>query len=91
LVTGAIFKDNIGVIGKNKVTVPGNYYKVLYDGNSRMIGLILPNTSSSKSLDQFVVTMDQIEKETGIDFLQGLNDELKDRLEGSVKTTDWSF
>ena len=71
--------------------MPGNYYKVLYDGNSRMIGLILPNTSSSKSLDQFVVTMDQIEKETGIDFLQGLNDELKDRLEGSVKTTDWSF
>ncbi|MBW8331132.1 MAG: DNA/RNA non-specific endonuclease [Prolixibacteraceae bacterium] len=91
VVTGAIFKDNIGVIGENKVTVPGYYYKVLYDGNSQMVGLILPNASSSKSLDQFVVTVDQIEAQTGIDFFPGLDDKLETQIEGSINITGWSF
>lgn len=89
--TEPVFRDNIGVIGENGVTVPGYYYKVLYDGNNRMIGLILPNASSTKSLDQFVVTVDQIELQTGIDFFPGLNDELENRLEGSTNTSGWNF
>jgi endonuclease G len=91
VVTGPIFKDNIGVIGVNKVTVPGYYYKVIYDGKNRMIGLILPNASSSKSLDQFVVKVDDIEQLTGIDFFSRLDDNLENQLEGSVSTTNWDF
>jgi len=91
VVTGPIFKDNIGVIGENKVTVPGYYYKVLFDGNNKMIGLILPNASSSKSLDQFVVTIDEIEKQTGIDFFSGLDDQLENQLEGNIVTSNWAF
>lgn len=91
VVTGPIFKDNIGVIGEEKVTVPGYYYKVLFDGKDRMIGLILPNASSSKSLDQFVVPVDEIEKQTGIDFFSELNDQLENQLEGSMNTTNWTF
>jgi endonuclease G len=91
VVTGPIFKDYIGVIGTNDVTVPGFYYKVIFDGKGQMVWLILPNASSSKSLDQFVVTVDQIEALTGIDFFPGLNDELENRLEGTVNTTGLSF
>ena len=49
-----------------------------------MIGLILPNASSTKSLDQFVVPVTEIESQTGIDFFPGLNDVLENQLEGSV-------
>lgn len=56
-----------------------------------MVRLMLPNASSSKSLDQFIVTVDQIEKETSIDFFPGLEDIVEDRLEGSANTSDWSF
>lgn len=91
VVTGAIFKDDIGVIGTNKVAVPRYYYKVSYDGNGLIVGFILPNASSTKSLDQFVVTVDEIEKETGIYFFPGLNNELENRLEGRISTTGWSF
>ena len=91
VVTGPIFEDNIDTIGINNVTVPGYYYKVLYDGNNKMIGLILPNASSSNSLNQFVVSVDQIEQKTGIDFFSGLNDDLENQLEGSVNTTGWDF
>lgn len=91
VVTGPIFKDNIGVIGEDKVTVPGYYYKVLFDGSNKMIGFILPNASSSKSLDQFVVTVDEIEKQTGIDFFPELNDQLENQLEESINISNWSF
>lgn len=90
--TGPIFKDNIGSIGADNVTIPGYYYKVLYTEQKKiMIGLILPNASSSKSLDQFVVPVDEIEAETGIDFFPGLENKLENQLEGSVNTAGWSF
>lgn len=90
--TGPIFKDNLGSIGAENVIVPGYFYKVLYSEKKMiMIGLILPNASSSKTLDQFVVPVDEIEKETGIDFFPGLPDDIENKLEGSVNTSGWSF
>jgi len=69
--TGPIFKDNLGTNGPDKVTVPGYYYKVLYSPKKKiMIGLILHNKSGTTPLSQYVVTVDEIEKETGIDFFQ---------------------
>lgn len=91
VVTGPIFKDNIGTIGEDKVTVPGYYYKVLFDGKDKMIGLIVPNASSSSKLEQFVVTVDEIEQKTGVDFFPELEDKLENQLEGSVSTTGWNF
>lgn len=55
-----------------------------------MIGLILPNASSTKSLDLFIVTVDQIEEQTGIDFFPGLNDELENSLERRINV-GWNF
>jgi len=89
VVTGPIFKNNIGTIGANEVTVPGYYYKIVFDGNDKMIGLILPHASSSKSLDEFVVTVDQIEQQTGIDFFEGLEDQLEKNLEGKISISGW--
>ena len=90
--TGPIFKDNIGSIGIDQVTVPGYYYKVLYSEKKQiMIGLILPNKSGTTPLSQYVVPVDEIEKETGIDFFSGLDDQLENKQEGSINTTGWGF
>ncbi len=90
--TGPIFKDNLGTIGINQVTVPGYYYKVLYSEKEKiMLGLILQNKSGSKPLDQFVVPVDVIEQQTVVDFFPGLPDDIENKLEGSVNTTGWSF
>lgn len=90
VVTGPIFKNNLGVIGPDEVTVPGYFYKVIYDGKDKMIGLILPNGSSSKSIDQFVVPIDQIEQQTGIDFFPGMNDQLENQLEAKSDWINWN-
>lgn len=82
VVTGPIFKDNIGVIGGNNVTIPGYYYKVIYQPETNlMIGFILPNEKSSKPLDAFVTSVDSIESITGIDFFYQIEDDLEDVLE----------
>lgn len=91
VVTGPIFKNSKGAIGENEVTVPGYYYKVLFDGKNRMIGFILPNESSPKSLNQFVVTVNEIEQQTGIDFFSGIDDQLENQLEESINITGWNF
>jgi len=65
---------------------------VLYSEKKKIIiGLILPNASTSKSLDQFVVPLDQIEEQTDIDFFPRLNDVLENQLEGSVNLSGWTF
>ena len=87
VVTGPVFRNNIGSIGENKVTVPGHYYKVLYAPKSKkMTAYLLTHKGSSDELESFVVSVDFVEAETNIDFFAGLEDDLENRLEGS-KTT----
>lgn len=80
----------IGQIGPSKVTVPGAYYKVLYAPDQhRAIAFLIPNAVSDRPLMAYACTIDQVEKNTGLDFfpqvLKGLNEEL----EGSLDTDAW--
>ncbi len=90
VVTGPVFKDSRGEIGENKVTVPGYYYKVVYSPSRReMIGFILPNAKSKKSIVDYVVSVDSVEMVTGLDFFSQLPDALEDRLEASADMKKW--
>ncbi|MBV5349131.1 DNA/RNA non-specific endonuclease, partial [bacterium] len=60
------------------------------DGHEKMIGLLLPNSSSSLSLDHFVVPVDQIELLTGVDFFSKLNDKLENELEAKSDWNNWN-
>lgn len=45
IVTGIIFTDSLGVIGKNKVTIPRYYYKIIYSPKYKIVkSYILTNT-----------------------------------------------
>ncbi len=93
VVTGPIFQKNKGTIGMNKVTVPGYYYKVIYDptDEQKMIGFIMPNEKLTNSLASYVVTVDKIEEITGIDFFSQLDDTIEDSLEGINHSDKWNF
>ncbi|WP_075604107.1 DNA/RNA non-specific endonuclease [Saccharicrinis aurantiacus] len=92
VVTGPIFKDNMGAIGSNKVTVPGSYYKVIYQPSSQlMIGFVLPNEKSEKALSEFILPVDSIESLTGINFFSQVDDQLEAKLESQKgNINDWS-
>lgn len=94
VVTGPVLpKEKSITIGNNKVTVPDRYYKVVYDLTppQKMIGFIIPNSGSTRPLQDFAVTVDAIEKETGLDFFSLVSRQEQDRLESTITLDAWSW
>lgn len=94
VVTGGVLKDNLETIGKEDVAVPDYFYKVLLNknnGNYKMIAFLMPNEDSEKGLYEFVVSVDEIEKLTGINFFPKLDDSIENQLEKSSDYKNWSF
>ena len=92
VVTGPIVtEDDTKAIGPNKVRVPGFYYKVIYDETppEKMIAFILPSKGSKKALDSFVVSVDEVEEATGLDFFSALPKETQERLEFHSEPNMW--
>ena len=80
VVTGGVLKNNLKTIGDDKVSVPNQFYKIVLDNNSgktKVLAFLLEHKNSNKALYEFVVSVDEIEALTGIDFFSELNDELK--------------
>ena len=94
VVTGPILpKKKTVTIGANQVTVPTHYYKVIFDLTPprKMIGFILPNEGSDRPLEDFAVTVDVVEKATGLDFFSALPNAVQEKLEGSLVILSWSW
>ena len=92
VVTGPILpKEKTVTIGANQVTVPTHYYKVIFDLTppQKMIGFILPNEGSHEPLATFAVTVDAVEKATGLNFFSKVPKEEQDRLERTISTKAW--
>jgi len=85
----------LGEIGKNKVTIPGAYYKVILDYTEpeiKAVAFYLPNERSDRPLGDFIVSIDEIETRTGIDFFADLlEDDLENVLESRISTRPWGF
>lgn len=82
IVTGPIFKNNIGAIGTNNVTIPGAYYKIAYrPSQNEIVAFIIQNKKGKKELHEYRVTVDEVEEVTGIDFFYQLPDKLEKELE----------
>ncbi|KIA82685.1 DNA/RNA non-specific endonuclease [Flavobacterium sp. AED] len=94
VVTGGVLEPSLKTIGREKVSVPKYFYKVLLDksdGKYKMIAFLVPNEASDKPLYDFVVSVDRIEKLTGVDFFPELEDKLESQLEKSSDYKSWSF
>lgn len=94
VVTGGVLKGNLKTIGKGKVSIPKQFYKVLIDTNSgktKVLAFLMDHKDSKQPLYKFVTTVDKIERLTGIDFFSELDDVTEDRLEASSDYKGWSF
>lgn len=94
IVTGPILSEEPkDYIGDNKVAVPAAYFKVLMtEGNTpRAVGFIMNNEASDKHLLDCMVSIDEVERRTGLDFFQGmLSTKEEARLESYVDKKAWS-
>ncbi|MDY4889827.1 MAG: DNA/RNA non-specific endonuclease [Sphaerochaetaceae bacterium] len=95
VVTGPILTDGpYETIGKNEVSIPKYYYKAILDYSEpelKAIGFILPNEESNADIKSFALTIDDVEKMSGIDFFPLLNDADENKIEASVDTALWDF
>ncbi len=94
VVTGGVLSNDLGSIGKESVSVPKYFYKILLDnsrGEYKTIAFLIPHEDSEKPLNKFVVSIDKIEKLTNIDFFPRLPDEIENKLEQSSDYKGWSF
>ena len=90
--TGPILpQKKSATIGGNRVTVPTHYYKVIFDliPSQKMIGFILPNDGSGEPLATFAVTVDTVEKATGLDFFSKGPQEEQESLERTISVKAW--
>ena len=56
-----------------------------------MLGFVLSNAGASGSLQAFAVSVDEIEKKTGLDFFPQLENTLEQSLESKVSLSGWRF
>jgi len=94
VVTGGILKMGLPAIGFEKVAIPNYFYKILYcnyQGKNKMVAFLMPSVNSKEPLYKFVVSVDSIEKMTGIDFFPQLNDEVESELERKSDYKAWAF
>ena len=94
VVTGGILKPNLKTIGKDKVSVPNEFYKIILDYTQpeiKAIAFLLPHQESKLPLYNFVVSIDEIERKTNIDFFPELPDDIETKLEANSNYKAWSF
>lgn len=78
-------------IGENKVVVPEAFFKVVLclNGSPKAIGFIIKNNEGEKKRDQYINTVDDVERITGIDFFPALPDEIENEVEAHANIEDW--
>lgn len=81
-------------IGANHVAVPTHFYKAILcehsEGNYEMFAFIMPNQRAvlSGTSNDYIVTVDTVEKLAGLDFFAALPDDEENHLE-AMKATNW--
>lgn len=92
--TGPLLEHGLPTIGPNQIPIPKAFYKVILDYTQpvvKAIGFIIPNQGSTLPLTSFAYSIDEIEKQTHIDFFSKLPDEIENSLEQQVCTQCWGL
>lgn len=73
-------------IGKNKVTVPDGFFKVVLKlgDEPSAVGFLFPNDDCNEELAEYAVSVDSVEKVTGFDFFHLLPDKQEKKLEAII-------
>lgn len=84
IATGPVFVNNRNTIGPGKVTVPGFFYKIVYNPKRGGIAFLLPNEKVNTPLRSWQVSIDLIEALTGIDFFPHMPQPRQNEIESQV-------
>ena len=90
--TGPVVSESDTTLSSGRVAVPSAYYKVIIAPcvrPVRAIAFIYPNGHSGGRLRQYAVSVDEVERRTGLDFFPFLTSEEQKSLESPVNLDAW--
>lgn len=93
---GPVLSGRDATIGKGdklRVAVPGKFFKVVLAPDVwplRAIAFIYPNGPSAGSLESYAVSVDEVERLTGLDFFAALPDKEEHALERRCNLAAWT-
>lgn len=89
--TGPVLEGNMKKMGKKgNIAVPNQFYKVVYAPElKRAIAFVFRNEKSLNSWTNHAVSIDEVERLTGIDFLSALPDDVETAVESKYNIKDW--
>ena len=94
VVTGAVLNGQMETIGEEDVAVPNQFYKIILDynrGQPKVIAFLTPHEASNVPIYKFVVSVDEVEALTGIDFFPELDDVIENKIEANGSGKGWRF
>ena len=94
VITGGVLENGLSTIGEEDVAVPERYYKIVVRGEGKdikVLAFLIPHKDTTEPLINFVVTVDDLEKVSGIDFFSNMDEDIESRLEQSIELKYWNF
>jgi len=94
IVCGPIFYDKKHkTIGKHKVPVPEAFFKVVLcmTGSPKAIGFVYKNEDGDRPKGDYVNSVRQVQRLTGIDFFPSLDDDVEQAVEAGFDLGDWGL
>lgn len=92
VICGPVIRKQAKTIGKNKVVVPQQFFKVVlspFVKPMRAIGFLFNNEQCVDPLSAYTVTIDSIERLTNMDFFAPLPDEIENKIEAKSNYYEW--
>lgn len=96
VITGPIVTaaDRAITIGDSEVVVPASLYKLVLAHHAspmRGIAFIYPNEKAKGGLAKHTVSIDEVEKATGLDFFSELPDDVENEVEATSDLNQWEY
>ncbi len=94
VVTGGVLEEGLPEIGEEDVDVPNAFYKIVLRKQGEevnVLAFLIPAKESQKPLQDFLVSVDEIEQRTGIDFFEKQPKQWQAEVESRVNANSWKF
>lgn len=95
IVCGPIVGTNYyGTIGENKVVVPDAFYKaflVVQDHRYHAIAFIMPNESKHHRIQEYALTVNELEEKIGLDLFPNIDDSIEEMIETDLYFSFWNL
>ncbi len=95
VISGPVFEDNPVKLSSG-VAIPSGFFKIIIrqkthqPNSAQAIALYYPHSRNLDDAEELIVTVDELEEKTSLDFMPNLPDNIEKRIEKKKRAFDWT-